>query len=82
MGMKVFASARNFVAATASDTTAVSCKAIYVGTTGNITLSAGDGTTTVLFTGVPGGSFLPIELQSGRIMATGTSAGALVTLNW
>lgn len=52
-----------------------SARAIYVGVAGNITAVFADGTA-VLFTAVPQGSVLPIEVK--RINATGTTATALV----
>lgn len=82
MGMKVFSSAKNFTAVTPSDSTAVRCKAIYIGGNGNIAIARGSADTAVTFVGVIAGSFLPIELVDGRIMSTGTTATNIVALDW
>lgn len=50
-------------------------KSVYVGVTGNITAKNAAGVS-VLFTAVPAGTTLPIKPT--RIMATGTTASALV----
>lgn len=71
----------SFLAVTPSDTTLVTCRAIYVGGAGSVTLSpVQTGGTPVLFTAPPVGSIIPVELNEGRIMATGTSATLLVAL--
>lgn len=82
MGMKVFASAKNAVAVTKSDTTSVTCKAIYVGGAGNVAIAFGSADTAVTFVGVAAGTFLPIELMNGRIMSTNTTATDMVAVNW
>ncbi len=70
----------SFAAVTPSDTTLINCRAIYVGGAGNITISK-DGTTAgILFTAPPVGAIIPVELNQGRIMATGTTATAMVAL--
>lgn len=66
------------VAITTSDTVIQGYSAIYVGGAGNITIQQAAGTS-VLFTAVPVGSILPVNCV--RVMATGTSATALVGLN-
>lgn len=69
----------SFQGAVPSDTALVSCRAIYVGGAGNITVSK-DGTTTgVVITAPPVGSIIPLMLDQGRIMAA-TTATALVLL--
>ena len=69
------------IAVTPSDTTPITCRAIYVGGAGNVTVSPVlTGGTPILFTAPPVGSIIPIELNQGRIMATGTTATALVAL--
>ena len=60
-----------------TDLTYSTCRAIYVGGDGNISLVDGAGTT-VTFTGVTAGSILPV--QTARINATGTTATSLVAL--
>jgi len=81
MGTKVFSSAVNFLALTPSDTTSVSCKGLYVGGTGTVVLSAGAGVTPVTFVGVPTGTFMPVELKDGRVMAA-TTATNIIQLGW
>lgn len=81
MGMKVFSSAKTFVAVTPSDSTSVSCKALYIGNTGNVVISAGSTGAGITFVGVPAGLFMPVELQNGRVMAATTATG-IVALNW
>jgi hypothetical protein len=69
------------VAVTTSDTVPISCRAIYVGGAGNVTINPlTSGGTSVLFTAPPVGSIIPVELNQGRIMATGTTATVLVAL--
>lgn len=71
----------SLAAVTPSDTTSVTCRGIYVGGAGNVTVNPGlSGGTSVTFTAPPVGSILPIELNQGRIMATGTTATLLVAL--
>jgi len=82
MGMKVFSSAKNFVAVTPSDTTTLKCKAIYAGSNGNIAVARGSSDTAVTFVGVVQGSFLPIELIDGRIMATNTTCTNIIAVDW
>jgi hypothetical protein len=69
------------VAVTTSDTALISCRAIYVGGAGNVTVNPSQtGGTSVTFTAPPVGSIIPFELNQGRIMATGTTATLLVAL--
>lgn len=71
----------SFAAVTKSDTTQVNCKAIYVGGAGDVAVKQGTpGATAVVFTAPPVGSILPISLDQGFIMSTGTSATLLVAL--
>jgi hypothetical protein len=67
-------------AVTPDDNALISCRAIYVGGAGNITVQFAIGTS-VVFTAPPVGSILPINLEQGRIMASGTTATLLVALN-
>ena len=66
----------SFLAVTPSDTTSVSCRAVYVGGAGNISINPGlsGGTTVVITTPVPG-SIVSLELNQGRIMAATTATG-------
>lgn len=70
----------NFAAVTPSDTTRVSCRAIYIGGAGSVAVSPDATTAATVFTAPPVGSILPVELNQGRIMATGTTATLLVSL--
>lgn len=65
------------VAITPSDTLANAFSAIYVGVTGDITLTPAGQTTAVLFKAVPVG-ILPVACSA--IAATGTTASQLVGL--
>lgn len=71
----------SFLTAVPSDTVPTTCRAIYIGGAGNVTVSASaSGGTTQLFTAPPVGSILPIELNQGRLMATGTTATLMILL--
>lgn len=75
-----FANYGSFQAVTPSDATLINCRAIYIGGAGSVTISK-DGTSAgVLFTAPPVGTILPINLDQGRIMATGTTATLMVAL--
>jgi hypothetical protein len=76
-GLNSFAS---FQAVTPSDTTRITCAAIYVGGAGNIALSPDGTTAATTFTAVPVGSVLFVELNQGRIMSTNTTATLLIAL--
>ena len=81
MGTKVFASGVNFSAVTKSDTTPVTCTALYVGTAGDVVLAASVGGTAVTFKAVPAGAILPITLKQGTVNAA-TTAADIVNLGW
>lgn len=68
-------------AITTSDSTTYTpmLDALYVGVTGNVTIVDGDGDT-VLFTAVPAGMVLPVSCS--KVMATGTTASAIVGLRY
>jgi hypothetical protein len=71
--------AAHAVAVTASDSADLPggvCRALYVGTTGNISLDVGNGQT-VLFTAVPVG-ILPVNVK--RVRSTSTTASNIVAL--
>jgi len=53
------------------------CRAIYIGGDGNISIVDGAGTT-VVFTGLTAGSILPV--QTARINATSTTATLIIAL--
>lgn len=67
------------LAVTPSDTVPVTCRAIYIGGAGNVTVTPKGGIA-VLFTASPVGSILPIQLDQGLINATGTTATLMVSL--
>lgn len=75
-----FANYGHAIAVTPSDTTRISCRAIYVGGTGAVAISSDASATAVVFAAVPVGTILPIALDQGRIMSTGTAATNLVAL--
>ena len=75
-----YATYTTFASVTPSDTTLVNCRAIYIGGAGNIALSIDGTTTAVTLTAPPVGTILPISLNAGRIMATGTTATLIVAL--
>jgi hypothetical protein len=60
-----------------TDLTYSTCRAIYVGGDGNISLVDGNAAT-IVFTGVTAGSILPV--QTARINATGTTATSIIAL--
>jgi hypothetical protein len=70
----------SYQAVTTSDTTRVSCRAVYVGGAGNIAVSPDGTTAATTFTAVPVGTIFPISLEQGRIMATNTTATLLIAL--
>lgn len=82
MGSKVFASAIGWSSVTPSDSTSVTCKAIYVGTGGNIALAPSSSGSATTFSNVGSGTILPVELKDGRIMSTNTTATNIIALNW
>lgn len=53
--------------------------ALHVGGTGNVAVLTKNGET-VTFTGVPSGSILPVA--GTKVMATNTTATAIVALRW
>lgn len=60
-----------------TDLTYSTCRAIYVGGDGDISLVDGNGAT-IVFTGVTAGSILPV--QTARVNATGTTATSIIAL--
>ena len=64
---------------TPSDSTVLSpiCRALYVGTTGNVAVRMLDGSTPT-FVAVPAGTILPI--QCDQVLLTGTSASTIIGL--
>lgn len=64
---------------TKSDSTLVTCNAIWVGGTGDIAFSPDGTTAAVTLKAVPVG-LLPLTLEQGRIMSTNTTATSMVAL--
>ena len=60
-----------------TDLTYSTCRAIYIGGDGNISLVDGNAAA-IVFTGVTAGSILPV--QTARINATGTTATSIIAL--
>ena len=67
-------------AVTPSDTAPVNCRAIYIGGAGNVAIKTTATATAVTFTGLTAGTVLPVMIDGGYIMATGTTATLLVAL--
>lgn len=72
-------SATDGFAVTASDATVFSPPAVglYVGATGNVTVTTAAGST-VTFPSVPAGAILPVQCR--QVRATGTTASSIVAL--
>ena len=82
MGTKVFSSAVNFNAVTPSDSTIVTCMALYIGGSGNIAIAPSQAGSAVTFSNVGAGTILPVSLKEGRVMSTNTTATNIVALSW
>ncbi len=82
MSMKVFSSAINYAGVTVSDSTLVTCKALYIGTGGDVAISPSSDGSAVVFKNISGGTFLPVELKNGRVMSTNTTALDIISLGW
>lgn len=65
---------------TPSDTTRINCQSIYVGGAGNLALSPDGVSAAIVFSALPVGTIVPVELNQGRIMSTGTTATLLIAL--
>lgn len=78
-----YETARNAVAVAPSDTADLTMysRCLYVGGDGDVTvvMVGQNGDAPITFPGVVGGTLLPIQVR--RVMATGTTATALVALN-
>ena len=60
-----------------SDTTVLNSVALYVGTTGHLTVTMADGGNDVIFKNVPSGTFLPIAVTKVKVATTATDILAL-----
>ena len=69
-----------FFAVTASDTTQINCRALYINctVTGNLVISTAPSGAGVTFPIAVGTFVLPIALDAGRILATGNTATATI----
>ena len=76
----LFANYSSALTLTPSDTALVNCRAIYVGGAGNITIKTTITAPAVVITAPPIGTLLPIMIDGGYVMATGTTATLLVAL--
>lgn len=54
------------------------CRALYIGTAGNVAVLLDNDTTPVTFTGCYGGQILPVMVT--YVMATGTTATSIIAL--
>jgi len=72
------APATKYVTVTPSDSTVVQCRAIYVGTGGDLALKSDAAATAVTFKSVPSGAILPVSAY--YIMSTNTTASNIVAL--
>lgn len=70
--------AQNALAVTPSDTTVLGARGLWVGGAGAVAVDFRDGSTGVVFSGVPAGTFLPIAAY--RVKATGTTATLIVAV--
>ena len=73
------ASACDAFAITKSDTTVVNFDALYVGTTGDVAVVTGKGSTTT-FPTVPAGFIIPIK--GTKVMSTNTTASGFVGMKY
>ena len=64
-------------AVTPSDSTELNCRALYVGTSGNVVVQMPNRDTAITFFGVLGGTILPVSAR--RVMAA-TTASNIVAL--
>lgn len=79
--MEIKASAQYSVSVTPSNATSISCKALYIGTGGDVLIKHRSGDATITYPSVPGGFILPVELREGRVMAA-TGASGIVAMQW
>lgn len=72
--------ARNAIAVTPNDGADLThaARALYIGVTGDVTLTPIGGQTGVLFKAVPAGAILPV--RASRVWATGTTATNIVAI--
>lgn len=64
-------------AVTPSDSTVVGCQALYVGTTGDVYITAEGDTASVTLVGVPAGTYIPIACLKVGASTTATNIVAI-----
>lgn len=79
MSTSVSASATASFAVTPSDTTELTFKALYIGSTGDVVIKHNSSADPVTYASVPDGMILP--LAGGFVMAA-TTASDIVAMNW
>lgn len=72
--MLVSNSAASSVVLTKSDSTSVKCDMLYVGGVGDVHIKHTSGGATVIYSAVPVGTILPVQLKDGRLMAATTAS--------
>ena len=75
----VSASAIRSAAVTPSDSTALSFRALWIGTTGNVAIKHNPSDSAVTYSNVPVG-ILPVS--GGIVMSTNTTASNIVAMDW
>lgn len=78
------ASATKSTAVTASDSTLLEFRALYIGVGGNVAIKHVAGDTAVTYVGLTAGSILPVESGDGGglVMSTNTTASSIVAMDW
>lgn len=80
MSQNLFANYGSIVAVTPSDTTLVTCRALYIGGAGNVAVKTTAAAAAVTFTAPPVGTLLPIMIDGGQVMSTNTTATLILAL--
>jgi len=75
-----FASARSAGAVTKSDSTVLDFYAVWVGTSGDVSIDLTEGGTAVVFPNVQDGTILPV--RGVRVNSTATTASNMVWMKW
>jgi len=73
--MLISACAVHSVAVTKSDSTDVSCEALYIAGTGDVVIKHHAASAAVTYSGVAAGAILPVKLVNGRVMNATTATG-------
>jgi hypothetical protein len=72
--MLISSSAIDSFAVTPSDSTDISCEALYVGGGGAIAIKHVSTGATITYSGIPAGTIIPVKLRNGRVMAASTAS--------